>query len=82
MPNYLDEIEYIRPGGTGRGGKLPDRLVKVLFLKLMEDGHFAFLYTKDNDQVGYGRVKNIITVNGIPLNSIYPKPTPNVGLVE
>lgn len=64
---YLDEVEYIRRGGRGRNGRLPDKLEKVFFLRHEEDDTFAFLYTKDNNYIGYGKVCDIISVNGTPL---------------
>lgn len=64
---YMDELVFIRPGGGGRGGKMPDRLTTVYFVKVVNDGQFAFLYTKDSDQIGYGSIERIVSVNGVPV---------------
>lgn len=64
---YLDKISYIKPGGSSRSGKVPDKLCDVFFLRKESDDIFSFLY-KDSDDgdklVGYAAFKSIVFVNG------------------
>ena len=63
---YLDKVSYIRGGGTRRGGKVPDTLRTVFFLRKEDDDTFSFVYT-DGDEVdkavGYASFKSIVFVN-------------------
>lgn len=64
---YDDKITMIQRGGSGRYGKIPDKVIDVIFLKMAnEDGKFEFLYPNDVlRRVGQGNVNDIITVNGV-----------------
>lgn len=66
---YGDKIGMIKRGGNSRNGRLPDKFVEVIFLRLAGDKSvFNYLYSSQDSVVGVGDVKNIVLINGKPLS--------------
>ncbi len=69
---FMDEINFVLKGGSGRSGKLPDRLVRGFFVRVDPEniGRFGYISCKSDNKISYANIADIVSVRGQPVKRI------------